>query len=144
MKLTLIRTPSRKTCTISMLFINDSTSKQCYVLEDIVREVPDTPVVLWKIDGATAIPVGDYEIVLSFSPEFKVITPELLNVPGFEGIRIHAGNRAADTKGCLITGTSIGDDGESVTGSDIARDALYAKIADAITQGEKVTIVIVP
>lgn len=30
--------------------------------------------------------------------------PEILNVKGFEGIRIHRGNTAADSSGCLIVG----------------------------------------
>ena len=142
MELSLIRTPSRKTCTISMLFEQPSLKKECYILEDIVREVAGQPVASWKIPNQTAIPTGRYQVILSFSPHFKGILPEIKNVPGFTGVRIHGGNRSTDTEGCLITGSSIGTDGESVTGSDIARDALYTKLALAISAGEQVWLTI--
>jgi hypothetical protein len=76
----------------------------CYVCEDAVREVPGEPVEKWKIKGATAIPVGRYEIKRTFSNRFQVTMPQLMAVPGFEGIRIHPGNTSADTEGCLLPG----------------------------------------
>lgn len=70
-----------------------------FVLEDEVRTGP-------KIDGRTAIPPGRYRVVLSFSGRFQKKMPELLNVPGFTGIRLHGGNTAADTLGCPMLGRS--------------------------------------
>ena len=51
-----------------------------------------------------AIPEGRYPLVVTWSPKFKEWLPLLLHVRGFEGIRIHAGNTAADTQGCILVG----------------------------------------
>lgn len=80
----------------------DSWTWLCWTLEDVVREVPGQPVASWKIKGRTAIPRGTYPIRVTRSNRFGVDLPLLLDVPGFEGIRIHGGNTAADTEGCIL------------------------------------------
>lgn len=57
-----------------------------------------------KIPGETAIPRGRYKVQLSYSQRFKRIMPEVLDVPGFAGIRIHGGNKEEDTHGCPLLG----------------------------------------
>ena len=57
-----------------------------------------------KLYGQTAIPTGSYPVVLTYSPRFKRTLPLLKNVPHFEGIRIHLGNSATDTSGCILVG----------------------------------------
>jgi len=68
----------------------------CDTLEDTVRE--------YKIKHETAIPAGTYRVILTMSQRFKKIMPLLLDVPGFDGIRIHSGNTKADTSGCILVG----------------------------------------
>lgn len=145
MELLVARTPSRQTCTISPLFVNAATQQQCFILENVVDEVIGEDPAIWKeSDGRNAVPVGRYPVQWTFSQHFQKMTPEILGVPGFEGVRIHGGNRDTDTEGCLVTGTAIGADQESVTGSDVARDILYDLINRAITAGEEVWITIQP
>lgn len=86
--------------TIGRVFVNGLD--HCYSLEDKVREVPGIPVEEWKVTGSTAIPRGDYKAILSFSNHFQREMVEILGVPGFLGIRIHGGNDASDTEGCII------------------------------------------
>ena len=57
-----------------------------------------------KVKGKTAIPTGRYKFIMSYSPKFKKILPELLFVPGFENIRIHELNFGHETEGCIGLG----------------------------------------
>lgn len=86
MKLTLKRNFRGPDYTIGKLYIDGHYF--CDTLEDTVRPSGE------KIKGKTAIPAGDYKVIKSYSPRFKKILPEILNVPGFTGVRIHAGNYA--------------------------------------------------
>ena len=81
----------------------------CDTLEDEVREVAGQPVSTWKVPHATAIPVGRYRVKLTFSTRFQKVLPEVLLVPGFTGIRIHAGNTEQDTSGCVLVGFRFDD-----------------------------------
>lgn len=129
MELRVDRQSKRADCTIGSLSINGQF--ECFTLEDPVRDGP-------KIPGNTAIPAGRYEVVVDMSTRFKRFMPHILNVPGFEGIRIHSGNTAADTEGCILLGqtkgiTSIGD-------SVKAFSAFFPKLRAALAAGEKVFI----
>lgn len=57
-----------------------------------------------KVKGKTAIDEGRYEVVCTFSDRFKKYLPLLLNVPCFDGIRIHGGNTSEDSEGCILIG----------------------------------------
>jgi len=98
--------------------------KLCYTLEDTVRKDGI------KIYGKTAIPSGKYEIAINYSEKFKKQLPLLLNVPNFEGVRIHSGNTPEDSFGCLLVGKGHGVD--VVTDSRTAFNELFAKIEEAL------------
>lgn len=115
----------------------------CWVLEDFDRGL-DSKMSLdfinsAKVYGKTAIPTGSYEIIINYSNRFKKPLPLLLNVPGFDGIRIHAGNVATNTEGCLLPGTDYEKD--RVNNSRVAFASLINEIEEAM-KTEKVFITI--
>lgn len=138
MKLTLKRIALRPTYTIGKLYIDDVYF--CDTIEDTVRDTNKSGKFdngEQKIKGKTAIPYGTYEIKWTYSPRFKKYTPQLMNVPSFEGIRIHSGNTSADTEGCLILGKNkqVG----KVLNSRATINKFYPIIKEACSNG-KVTI----
>ena len=93
-----------------------------------------------KIKGNTCIPYGTYNITITYSPRFKKNLPLLNNVKGFDGIRIHSGNKPQDTEGCLLPGFNKVKG--QVIDSRITTDKLIAQIQQVLNKGEKVTITI--
>lgn len=134
MKLTLNRILLSKEATIGELLANDEY--KCDTLEDRVR--PDGE----KVYGKTAIPAGTYEVKLTYSPRFKQILPEILNVPNFTGIRIHKGNSSKDTEGCVLVGTWDGSKENWISNSKVAFDNLMILLRKAEEGKEKITITI--
>ena len=132
------RTESR---TISTLTIPDFS---CYVLEDTDRgltdEMPLDRIKQLKVYGQTAIPYGKYEVVISYSNRFKKMLPLLIGVKGFEGIRIHPGNYASNTEGCLLPGLT--KSANAVLSSRVAMGRLQTNIMKWLKK-EKVWVEIV-
>lgn len=138
MKLTLKRIALRTTYTIGRLYVDGNYF--CDTLEDTVRDLNKDGKFdngEKKVYAKTAIPYGTYEIKWTYSPRFKKYTPQLMNVPSFEGIRIHAGNTSADTEGCLLLGENkqVG----KVLNSRATINKFYPLIKKACSNG-KVTI----
>ena len=95
MMLLLHRQPTRDGTTLGVLSIDGV--RCCETLEDAVRTDG-------KVYGETAIPFGRYRVMLTQSMRFRTMLPLVLDVPGFSGIRIHAGNSQRDTEGCILVG----------------------------------------
>jgi hypothetical protein len=101
-RLQLVRHALHRNWTLGTLLID--YVPYCFTLEDADR----LAVGLQKVRGTTAIPVGDYRVLVTHSPRFGKDLPLVDDVPGFDGVRIHSGNTAADTEGCILVGTKLG------------------------------------
>jgi len=112
-----------KSC-IGELLLNGGI--ECYTLEDPPREK--------KIPGVTGIPAGEYRLIIDFSNRFQEMMPLLLNVPGFDGIRIHPGNTDEDTEGCILVGDTMGEN--RIGKSRIAFNRLFKKLSEANMTGK--------
>ncbi|RVU01083.1 hypothetical protein EOD41_10740 [Mucilaginibacter limnophilus] len=94
--------------TTGELYINGSFF--CYTLEDVCRDLnrdgdlndPGEK----KVPGKTCIPAGRYQVIIDMSYRFRKLMPLLIGILGFAGIRIHAGNYAVDTDGCILLGST--------------------------------------
>jgi len=126
--------------TLSRLFIDGEWFKGCpYILEDTVRETEGMPVEQWKVKCETAIPVGTYLVEKTWSGRWSKMMWEILDIPGFSGVRPHSGNTSHDTEGCPITGKERDEKNGEVSGSRVARDALYERMEQAVAHGETIT-----
>ena len=115
MKLKIDRAWKKDTYTISRFFIDGIRFYEAIEDKDrgLAQNWTAAAIKVAKIYGETAIPTGTYKVVLSFSRKFKDKpwakkyggqTPEIIGVPGFEGVRIHPGNTADDSLGCILLG----------------------------------------
>lgn len=140
MKIELHRKWRKKGYSIGILYIDGK--RICETLEDEDRGLFEgmslSDIRRAKVKGETAIPVGRYQITWTYSPRFRKMLPLLNGVPGYEGIRIHSGNKAHDTEGCILCGrnTEVG----SVTNSRYWTGKVNALIERAIKAKEEVTI----
>jgi hypothetical protein len=132
MNLNLERDVCGADCTLGKLSIDGTF--EAFTCEDVVRTG------LPKIPSKTAIPAGRYRVIITHSPRFKRSLPQLVNVTGFDGVRIHPGNDAGDTSGCILVGRMRTPTG--VAASRLAFDVLFQEIANAIDSGEEVWITI--
>lgn len=133
MEISLQRIAKRPTYTIGRLSINDVYF--CDTLEPTWRPLHRAKD---KVAGRTAIPEGRYPLVITKSRRFGTWLPLLLGVPYFEGIRIHAGNTAEDTRGCILPGQNLLKG--KVLNSSRSLRSLIALIVEAREKDEAVYI----
>ncbi len=114
--------------------------KICHILEDTVRPKGE------KVWGKTAIPSGRYQVIIDRSKRFSkaagkdVYLPLLVDVPGYAGVRLHPGNDASASSGCLLPGLTVAKD--FVGHSKAAFATLFALIQGALSRHEKVWLTI--
>lgn len=106
MELKLKRIAKRDTYTIGRLYIDGTYF--CDTIEDkdrgLASSMPEQDIRKKKVYGKTAIPTGRYGVNITYSPRFAKKLPLIDGVKGFSGIRIHSGNTADDSSGCVIVG----------------------------------------
>lgn len=112
LKLKLLRVTLKEAYTEGVL-INENTNEIIFdILEDRVRDIDgsgefDNGEV--KIMHETAIPYGEYELEVTWSPRFKRDMVLVKNVPNFTGIRLHWGATARQSSGCILGGKKVSD-----------------------------------
>lgn len=151
MELIVDRKWKKQNYTISNLTIDGKWF--CNILEDTDRGLDDsmsvTEIKRLKKPLITAIPKGTYEITLDVvSPRYSTNAfykqvcngkvPRLLNVKGFEGILIHAGNTDKDSAGCLLVGINL-ERGKVLKSQETFKE-LYKLLKDKHDKDEKITI----
>ena len=134
MKLTVKRFYFSDKATIGELLIDGK--RFCFTLEDKDRHLEDNPED--KVFGETAIPRGTYAVGIRYSPHFKAEVPWVKDVPGYEWVLIHWGNKPEDTEGCLLVGDAYTEDW--VSNSRATSHKLFNKIMLAVNNDEEVTL----
>ena len=163
MELRQERFTSDANSSVSLLFIEENRTLvernvasgprlafQCFLCEDEHRDI--------KVKRETRAPAGRYEIKLRqeggmhenyrqrFGDEFHKGMLWLQDVPQFEYVYLHIGNKESQSEGCPLTGMSaavLESGGGEVGSSEVAYRRLYPKVRDALLRGEKVFINIV-
>jgi len=97
-KMLLLRKNYSQDCTIGELQADGFFF--CHTLEPVTRYQHGDPAK--KVYGKTSIDSGMYWVTTDYSERFGKIMPHILDVPLFDGVRMHGGNTAADTLGCVL------------------------------------------
>jgi hypothetical protein len=133
MKIVVKRNQFLQGCTLGIMDIDGV--RMGYTCEDVDRHLEQGGT---KIPGKTAIPRGTYPVIMSFSNRFQKALPELLDVALFDKIRIHGGNSAADTEGCILLGGTLIPAGVANCAVPVQR--VVALLEAAEERGEKSTV----
>lgn len=137
MNLKLVRKSLNEHFTIGELYIDGVF--ECFTMEDKDRRLEDGGT---KIPAVTAIPLGEYRVIVNMSSRFQKLMPLLISVPQFEGVRIHPGNTEKDTEGCILVGQVPGpiDKAVAVVNSRVTYESLFRKIRAAYDDKERVSL----
>ena len=142
MQIVLKRISKKPDYTIGKVYINNEYF--CDSIEDKDRGLTDNmselQVQAIKVMHKTAIPTGTYKVTYTYSNKYKKMMPLVNDVKGFTGIRIHSGNTADDSSGCIILGQNkvVG----KVINSKITIDKFITILKKALDKKEKVELMI--
>lgn len=142
MNLTLKITHKAVSFRAGKLFVEDKFF--AYTIEDadrgLTQKMPLKDLQKIKKYGITAIPTGTYELAFTYSNRFKRSMLQVLNVPGFEGIRIHVANTSKDVEGCI--GVAYEDSSDGFAGNSAAAIKALEALLRPIAQKEKIFLTI--
>jgi len=150
MELVVKRIADNGKATIGALYINGIF--ECFTVEDEERDI--------KVSGETRVPEGIYKIALRseggtharYKEKYGDMHKGMLciynqkhwklenNGMVFQYVLIHTGNTEKQTAGCLLVNDAVSGKTFSGSSSVDAYKDLYPKIAQAILEGENVTI----
>lgn len=152
MELKLDRKFKKETYTIGKLFVNDVYL--CDTVEDrdrgLTQSMSEAEIKKIKVYGQTAIPTGEYSIKMTYSPKFAKTSwgkkydgkvPQIVNVKGFDGIRIHPGSNELQTSGCIFPGENK-QKGKVLNSTSFYYKLLDMYIIPAIKNGESIKLII--
>lgn len=140
MKINIKRIARRTNYTIGHLYIGGQYF--CDTLEPadcgLIKDMPLREILRAKAKGKVAIPIGCYRVFITKSVHLGGWLPLVYGVPGFKGIRIHAGNRPTDTSGCILVGWNrrVGE----LLNARPALHLLMQKITEALEKGEGIEV----
>lgn len=106
-----------------------------YTLEDKLRPAGV------KVKGKTCIQAGLYLLSYNYSKKFRRYMPLIVDTPMFRGVRIHEGNNANHTEGCILLGAKKGEKG--IYECSLINSNLRAMLADDIKLGKRCEILII-
>lgn len=142
MKIEVKRYLLNKDHTIGHLYIDGKF--YCWTMEDRDRNLSDSKSeeenMKMKVYGKTAIPIGEYRLIIDYSNKYRKMLPHILNVKAFDGIRLHSLNFASESLGCIGVGTYDESNPGMITKSRYAMGIIQPIIQKAIDAGERVTI----
>lgn len=134
MEILLVRKNTLGSATIGEMYIDGEL--KYYTMEDKDRQI-EVHGCSAKVPRETCIPRGKYKVIIDYSNRFMRDMPHVLDVPCFEGIRIHIGNYTGDTEGCILIGTGYSlCPTPMVTNSRVAFNEFYPKLQEALKDGE--------
>lgn len=143
MKLFLNRRYKGESYTIGKLYIDGEYF--CDTIEDkdrgLFQNMPLEQIKEKKVMHQTAIPTGTYKITLNVqSPKYSQrkqydfcdgYLPRLIDVPGFDGVLIHIGNKAGDSSGCILVGEN------KVKGQVINSTVTFKKLYEILNKAKE-------
>ena len=142
MEIKLIRKYYQAKYTIGRLYVNNRFFSDCLEPPSLhlTERTALGTILIAKYKGYRAIPTGRYRILITRSRRFGRWLPLLMNVKGFEGIRIHAGNKPEDTRGCILPGFNRRKG--YVLDSTRCVLTLVKMMTEAMEKGEKVFVMV--
>lgn len=90
--------------------------------------------------GKSCVPVGTYSMEWSYSPAFRRNTWRLLDVPGRDGILIHAANYTRQLKGCIAPCMDHGDIDKDGVIDGVSSGKALDLLEDALRRYQKAVV----